>query len=153
MWASAFGVVNIMALLGWLALILVPRGRLIDSLVLYLGVTLLCLVYAVLLGLLLTGLVDGGGTGAGGAGFTSIEGIRAIFATDGGVVVGWTHYLAFDLFTGLWIAKDAQAKEISRIVQTPVLLLTLVAGPAGLLVWMLLREKSARLAARASGNR
>ena len=63
---------------------------------------------------------------------------------DGGVTAGWTHYLAFDLFVGLWIARDGDAKGISRLVQAPVLLATFMAGPLGLLVWLILREPAAQ---------
>lgn len=80
--------------------------------------------------------------------FGSIEGVRAIFASDAGVTIGWIHYLAFDLFVGLWIARDADAKGFSRFVQAPVLLATFLAGPLGLVVWLLLREKRARALGR-----
>ena len=66
--------------------------------------------------------------------------MRAIFGSDAGVTIGWTHYLAFDLFVGLWIARDADAKGISRYVQAPILLATLLAGPLGLGIWLALRE-------------
>jgi hypothetical protein len=81
------------------------------SVVLYLGVALLCLIYTVCFALFLSGSVDIGALPGGGEpGFGSIEAVRALFMSDGGVVIGWTHYLAFDLFTGLWIARDADAK-------------------------------------------
>jgi hypothetical protein len=64
--------------------------------------------------------------------------------SDGGMVLGWTHYLAFDLFVGLWIARDADAKGFSRLAQLPVLFLVLMAGPIGLLVWLIVRERRAR---------
>lgn len=150
MWTTIFGAVNLLALLCWAGLILAPRSRLLETAILYVGVGLLCLVYTVLLALFLTGAVDAGGRG--GTSFTTIEGVRAIFAGDGGVTVGWTHYLALDLFAGLWIAKDADAKGFSRLVQAPVLLLTFVAGPAGVLVWLLVRERRARAAARHPGK-
>src|ERR671912_2807260 len=79
----------------------------------------------------------------------SIAGLRALFMSDGGIVLGRTHYLAFDLFVGLWIARDADAKGFSRLVQLPILFLTLMAGPIGLLIWLLARERRARAAARA----
>ena len=56
--------------------------------------------------------------------------------SDGGIVIGWTHYLAFDLFVGLWIARDADDKGVGRLVQLPFLFLTLMAGPIGLLSWL-----------------
>ncbi len=94
----------------------------------------------------LIGLVSGlvPNTEGGGADFTSIEGVQAIFATRAGTTIGWTHYLAFDLFVGLWIARDGDAKNIGRLIQAPVLLATFLAGPLGLLVWLLLREPAAR---------
>lgn len=76
--------------------------------------------------------------------------MRAIFASDVGVVIGWTHYLAFDLFVGLWIARDADGKSISRYVQAPILLATLFAGPVGLGIWLLVREPAARRQGRFS---
>lgn len=148
MWEVIFGAVNIIALIGWMMLIFLPRSPLPLTAVLYLGVGLLCLVYTAGLVALLGGFADPGPGGLQ-TDFTSLEGIRAIFASDGGVAVGWTHYLAFDLFTGLWIARDADAKGFSRLVQAPVLLATLFAGPLGLLVWLTIRERRARLRGRA----
>ena len=79
---------------------------------------------------------------------SSIGGVRAFFASDGGVVIGWTHYLAFDLFTGLWIARDADNKGFSRVVQAPFLLVTLLVGPIGLFAWLMMRERRARATGR-----
>lgn len=149
MWAALFSVVNLLAIAGWLVLALMPRKPLAHSVILFLGVALLCLIYTVCLGLALTGSISLGETGAAGTpGFGSIEAVRAIFGSDGGVVIGWTHYLAFDLFTGLWIARDADAKGFSRIWQLPFLALTFLAGPVGLLAWLTVRERAARRTGR-----
>lgn len=145
-WNLLFGAVNIIALIGWILLIFLPRHPALLSAVLYLGVGLLCLVYAVCLIGVVSGLIPN--DGGGGADFTSIEGIRAIFASDGGVTIGWTHYLAFDLFVGLWIARDADAKHFSRLVQAPILFATLMAGLLGLLIWLTIRERRARAQGR-----
>lgn len=141
-WSAVFGAVNLLALVAWTALILLPRWPALLSAILYLGVGLLCAVYACGLIGVVSGLIPN--PGGGGMDFTTIAGIRAIFATDGGVTIGWTHYLAFDLFVGLWIARDADAKAISRFIQAPILLATFMAGPLGLGVWLLLREPAAR---------
>lgn len=141
-WDAVFGAVNLLALLGWAALIALPRWPALLAAVLYLGVGLLCLVYATGLIGVVSGLIPN--PGGGGADFSTIAGIRAIFATDAGVTIGWTHYLAFDLFVGLWIARDGDAKNISRLVQAPVLFATLMAGPLGLGLWLLIREPIAR---------
>jgi hypothetical protein len=141
-WGLVFNAVNIIAAVGWAALILLPRWPALLSAVLYLGVGLLCLIYATGLIGVLTGVIPN--PDGGGADFTTIAGVRAIFASDAGVVIGWTHYLAFDLFVGLWIVRDADAKGLSRWVQAPILLATFIAGPLGLLVWLLVREPAAR---------
>lgn len=141
-WEQLFNAVNLLAMVAWVALIFLPRWPALLAALLYLGVGLLCLVYAVCLIGVLSGLIqtDGGA----GASFTSIEGVRAIFGSDLGVTIGWTHYLAFDLFVGIWIARDANAKHIYRIAQAPILLLTFFAGPVGLLLWLIVREPAAR---------
>jgi hypothetical protein len=148
-WKLLFNIVNLLALVSWGALILLPRWPALLSGILYIGIGLLCLIYGVCLIGLVSGLLPAGGT-AGGADFTTIEGVRAIFSNDGGVTIGWTHYLAFDLFVGLWIARDGDAKRISRLVQAPILLATFMAGPLGLLIWLIIREPAARKQGRFS---
>jgi hypothetical protein len=152
LWTTLFGLTNAIAVGGWLVLLLAPRRPLANSFVMFAGVGLLCLIYTVMLALLLGRLVDPGAV-AGSTPFDpadySIEGLRRLFLSDAGIVVGWTHYLAFDLFAGLWIAREADRKNMSRWTQAPILLLTFLAGPAGLLLWLILRERGARRQARA----
>ena len=142
-WGFVFSAINIIAMIGWALLAFTPRGPKIHALVFYLGIGLLALIYSVGLISLVT---SEGGLDFGA--FGSIEGIRGLFGSDAGIVIGWTHYLAFDLFVGQWIAKDADHKKISRLVQLPILFLTLMAGPLGLFAWMIIREPAARRAAR-----
>ncbi len=142
-WDFVFSAVNMLALAAWVMLVFLPRWPALLSAVLFLGVGILCLVYSVSLIGVMGGFLPSGG-GEGGADFSSIEGVRAIFSSDGGVTIGWTHYLAFDLFAGLWIARDADAKGVSRFIQAPILFATLMAGPLGLGLWLMLREPAAR---------
>ena len=146
-WDAVFGATNFLAMVAWAGLILLPRKPLVMATALYAGVGILCLTYAVGLIGIVSGMIDPVGPNAG-LNFGSIESIRAIFASDGGVVVGWVHYLAFDLFVGIWIARDADAKGFSRLLQIPILLATLFAGPLGLGIWLLLREPAARRSGR-----
>lgn len=150
-WTALFGLTNAIALLGWAVLLFAPRKPLANSFVLFVGVGLLCLLYTIMFVIVVGRLADPGGPG-GSTPFDyrdySIGGLRNLFGTDAGVVIGWTHYLAFDLFAGLWIARDADRKGTSRLVQAPILLLTFLAGPIGLLLWLILRERGARRAAR-----
>ncbi len=152
MWQFMFSLTNAVVLIGWVLLAAFPRKALTFSAVLYLGVALLCLCYAAMMVALVGGWVDPR-TVPGAAAFDvadySIPGLRALFMSDGGIVLGWTHYLAFDLFTGLWIARDADAKGFSRVVQLPFLFATFMAGPIGLLGWLVVRERRSRAVGRA----
>lgn len=151
-WDALFSLTNIVALSGWALLAFVPRRPAVLSAVLYLGVGLLCAAYAAMFVALVTGSVDPGVASGTRQPFEyTIKGIRSLFAVDGGIVVGWTHYLAFDLFTGLWIARDADAKGFARIWQLPILFATFMAGPIGLLAWLIIREPAARRANRRAG--
>lgn len=137
-WSALFTLTNVISLVAWALLILGPRGPRTAAIILYFGVGLLCLAYAAMFATQLGTIL--------GSDFLSIGGVRALFANDGSVVLGWTHYLAFDLFIGQWIAKDGDNKGFSRAVQAPILLLTLLAGPIGLFIWLILRERRARRA-------
>ena len=142
-WDTVFSLANMYAIIAWIALALLPRWPALLAAILYAGVGLLCLTYAVGLIGMMSGLLDPGG-GTGGGNFSSIEGVRTLFSSDAGITVGWVHYLAFDLFVGLWIARDADSKGFGRVIQVPVLFFTLMAGPLGLLVWLAIREKRAQ---------
>ncbi|WP_435418203.1 ABA4-like family protein [Parerythrobacter aurantius] len=141
MWDTLFSVVNIVALIAWAMLLLLPRTELVLAAVLYLGVGLLCLVYAVCLAGILGGVFDPVGPSGSGMDFTTIAGVQSIFGSQGGTTVGWTHYLAFDLFVGIWIARDADQKGVGRAWQALFLVPTFLAGPVGLLIWLLVRER------------
>ena len=149
MWQTLFTLTNVVAVAAWVVLIGLPRRPFPLALVLYGGVALLCLAYAVMFAMLFGGLADpvrDAGAPLPDLSNYSVEGLKAFFRSEGGLVLGWTHYLAFDLFTGLWIARDADAKGFSRLVQAPFLFATFMVGPIGLLAWLLVRERRARSA-------
>ena len=153
-WDSLFSLTNAVAMLGWLALAILPRKPLTLSAVLYLGVGLLCLAYATLFVLSVGQWIDPvrvAGTAEPDLLDYSIAGLRPWFMSDGGIVIGWTHSLAFDLFVGLWIARDADAKGVGRLGQLPFLFVTLMAGPIGLLSWLLFREIRSRRLSQVDG--
>ena len=147
-WETLFALTNGWAMLGWAMLAFLPRHPFVRTFVMYLVVALLCAAYAAMFAALLSGGVDAGGGSAAPIDFTTLAGVQSLFDSEGGTVIGWTHYLAFDLFVGLWIAADADAKGVGRLWQIPILFLTLMAGPIGLLLWLILREPRARAQAR-----
>ena len=147
MWQALFSLTNVVAVAAWLMLLLAPRRPAPLALVLYLGVGLLCLAYVAMFVALFGGLADpvlDAGAPAPSLMDYSVAGLKGFFRSDGGLVLGWTHYLALDLFTGLWIARDGDAKGFSRLAQAPVLVATFLAGPLGLLIWLAIRERRAR---------
>jgi hypothetical protein len=147
-WQTVFELTNIVALGGWLLLAVAPRKPVILATVLYLGVGLLCAAYLAMAFGLAGGFVDPARGAPEPAFHYDVAGIRALLASDGGVTLAWTHFLAFDLFVGLWIARDADAKGFSRLVQLPFLFLTFIIGPFGLLIWLVVRERRARATQR-----
>lgn len=151
MWDGIFAATNLIAVAGWATLLLLPRRPALLAAVLYLGVGLLCLAYAAMLAGMVGGWLDPlrtPGTPEPDMADYSVGGLMNLFASPGAIVLGWTHYLAFDLFAGLWIARDADAKGFSRTAQAPVLLATFLVGPVGLGIWLLLRERRARAQGR-----
>jgi hypothetical protein len=73
------------------------------------------------------------------ASFTSFSAVEYFFHTPGAVLAAWIHYLAFDLFVGAWMVQDARRRRILHLAVIPCLMLTFVLGPAGLLIYFLLR--------------
>ena len=136
-WDLIFAITNNYALLMWLILAFAPRRSAILTGVFYGGVGLLAAAYAVIIIPLMTGLVDGGSVGV--PDFTTLAGVQQLLSSPGGATVGWIHYLAFDLFVGLWVARNADKYGFARWLQIPILLFILMLGPIGLLLYLLLR--------------
>jgi hypothetical protein len=120
-WEMIFGVANAWALLAWVVLALTPKREVVVPYVFFAGSVLLACLYAGLIIPLMAGCISDGGPA-------------------GRATIGWIHYLAFDLFVGIWIARNADQHKIARWLQVPILFFTLMAGPIGLLLYLLLRQ-------------
>lgn len=44
------------------------------------------------------------------------------------VLPAWVHYVAFDLWTGMWMARDAVARGVPQLLLIPCLFGTLMLG-------------------------
>lgn len=130
-----FSLINYSVMPAWALLILAPKWKVTDK-----------LVHSMFYPLLLGGVYIAGmilaymGHGAEGGGFTSIEGVRTLFSADVGMVIGWTHFLVFDLFVGAWEARDARRRGFNHWLLVPCLLLTFMLGPIGLFLYLGLRK-------------
>ncbi len=133
--ALLYYVLHLPVIPAWLLLILAPGARATRAYV-HSGVVpvMLGAVYAVLL---FCGAVLG--FSAEGAGMGSLEGVTALFSHPVGVLTGWAHFIVFDLFVGAWIARDAARLGMGHSASVPILILTLVFGPLGLVAHILRR--------------
>lgn len=126
-----FKFANSLALLGWIALIAFGWTRRVSGAI---TAVALPLVFAALYTLVL--VAHAGETGGN---FNSLPGVAALFSNHWFLLAGWVHYLAFDLFVGSWEARDAVAQGIPHWAVIPCLILTFLFGPAGLLLYFVLR--------------
>ena len=124
---------NIIVLPGWLLLAFLPRWKWTLGIV--------CTgVIPFILGLVYVGLfISQLGSTPEGGGFGSLNGITTLFSNPYVLAAGWIHYLAFDLFVGSWEAFDSQKVGVSHWLVLPCLILTLMLGPTGLALYLIIR--------------
>jgi hypothetical protein len=122
-----FSVDNVVTMVAWLLLILLPKARWTSTVAPILLPSLLAVVYVVLLAVALPW---------GEGGFSSLAAVKTLFANPWALLAGWVHYLAFDLFIGGWEVRDAQSRGIPHLLIVPALLLTFLFGPAGLILYL-----------------
>jgi hypothetical protein len=79
-----------------------------------------------------------------GGGFSSLSSVALLFQNRDLLLAGWVHYLAFDLLVGSWEVRDAQRIGIRHYLVVPCLVLTFLFGPAGWLLYLLLRSVATR---------
>jgi hypothetical protein len=69
-----------------------------------------------------------------------LAGMAGLLGSPAGATIAWLHFLAFDLFVGRWIYLDSRERGISAWLMAPVLYLTLMLGPGGFLLYLLVRR-------------
>jgi Domain of unknown function (DUF4281) len=124
------------ALFGWAALALAPVRR--DTCIAFARGVALVLAVAYLAQLAFNLVEVPGGS------FWTIGGIATLFSAPENAMLGWTHYLAFDLFIGSWEAEDAVVSGVPHWALVLCLIGTLMVGPIGLLVYFIIRTISRR---------
>jgi hypothetical protein len=126
-----FSLCNSFALLGWLILVFLGRMRWAARLAT--GVIMPLIIANLYIYLIGSHFRETQG------GFGSLSQVAMLFSNEWLLLAGWIHYLAFDLFIGSWEVRDAQALGISHLIVIPCLVLTFFFGPAGLLLYFLVR--------------
>jgi hypothetical protein len=128
---QVFFIANLIAVAGWLLLIVAGRTRWVSSLVT--GIVL-PLLFALLYSFLVAAH-----WGEKTGGFGTLAQVRTLFSNDWLLLAGWVHYLAFDLFIGSWQVRDARKHGIPHLLLVPGLILTFMFGPIGLLLYCIVR--------------
>lgn len=128
---SVFSLASTIALISWVLLFIFFPKELVYKILFSCIIILLALVYVCYI---IPGIVN-----SPDGGFGSIAEVRSLFASDKALVAGWIHYLAFDLFVGMWITFDSRKQGINRWIILPCLIGTFVAGPFGLLLYFVIR--------------
>lgn len=128
---TLFSAANMVALVGWLLLLVVPRNRMATTVAGTVIPLLLAAVYLVVLAM---------NWGNARGSFSTLHGVAELFANPWLLLAGWVHYLAFDLFVGTWETRDAMAHGVPRWLLVPSLLLTFMFGPVGFLAYSATRR-------------
>ena len=129
-----FQATNTLALAAWIALVLAPARR--DVSAVLCGIVVPAMLAAAYLGVIGWKLAT---LGPPATDVTTIAGLREVFTDDWVFAAAWTHYLAFDMVVGGWIARDAVRLGLPWPLRTTALVLTFLAGPIGFLVHVLAR--------------
>ena len=72
-------------------------------------------------------------------GFGSLAEVSLLFSAPAVLLTGWVHFLAFDLFVGAWMCRVARRERIAFYRVLLCLPVTFLFGPAGYLLFSLLR--------------
>ena len=127
-----FSLLNAIALVAWLLIAAFPRRPLVVQTIA--GTVIPAFFAAAYIAMIASAW--GGSEGS----FSSLQGVGALFSNPWLLLAGWTHYLAFDLLVGVWEVRDSSSRGIPHVIVLPCLLLTFLFGPAGWLLYLVLRR-------------
>jgi hypothetical protein len=125
-----FPIANSVALVAWIMLAALPRPGVTKMITTKVVPSLLAVVYTAI-------AVSVFWRTAGG--FSTLSGVGMLFSNPWMLLAGWLHYLAFDLLVGSWEIQDARERGIPHWTVVPCLALTFFFGPAGWLMYTILR--------------
>ena len=107
---GVFSACNLLAMVGWMLLLTVPRRRTAMAIA---GTAIPLTLAAIYLVLIVSHVRESSG------GFSSLDAVAQLFANHWLLLAGWVHYLAFDLFIGAWETRDAMARRVPRLLLGP----------------------------------
>ncbi|MCK7623093.1 ABA4-like family protein [Streptomyces sp. RS10V-4] len=80
-----------------------------------------------------------------------LAGFQELLALGGGAGAIWAQLIAWDLFLGQWMYREARALGIHPLVMAPLLVLTILLSPISVLLFLALRG-AVRLRVRRTGT-
>lgn len=129
-----FTLITVLPLPIWLSMMLFPKTRFTEKMVLsywpFIGAGALHAL------LLLAALAIGDVSLE-----LSFNALRSSFSSPWGIALVWLHLLALNLFAGVWIFRDAKYWGIKPL---PFLLPMLLVGPAGLAAYLYMRQRRSK---------
>jgi hypothetical protein len=130
--SEVFSIVNLMAMLMWLPMIILPNWKVTRLLIDYKVIPVaLSIVYVIYISI---SLRDGGGMD-----FGSLASVMELFTSENAVLAGWVHYLVFDLLVGMWILDQNKELGIHHLLIIPCLLASFMMGPVGFLLFTIIK--------------
>jgi hypothetical protein len=147
-YGTYYSVINYLVMPAWLLLAFLPQHAVTQKLV-HSG------IYPVIFGLFYLVLwvrALAFGESAEGGGFATLDTIMVAFSHPNVSLMGWAHYLVFDLFVGAWIGRDSAARGVNHFFVVPCLIFAFLAGPIGLLLYLVLRQVTGKGSVMALGN-
>lgn len=131
---TLFSLSNLLVMPFWLLMIFLPHWKWTKRLMGSLWVVVpAALLYAVLivpqLATALPSLMN-----------PTLTAIASLLGQPEGATIAWVHFLAFDLFVGRWAYLDSRNANITAWLVSPALLIILMVGPLGLLVYLGIRQ-------------
>lgn len=134
-WNTAYQIINLLVLPAWALLVFAPKAALTRTLV-------HSALWPLVMGAIYIGFLGAAlffGQSDPDMGFSSLTEIQALFKHPNGALTGWTHYLAFDLFVGAWIGRDALRNSVPHLLTVPCIIFSWLLGPIGLFLYILVR--------------
>ncbi len=129
---EVFSIAGMITMPMWILMILLPKWKVTRFLIDFKVIpVLLSLVYVIYIfqAIQIGGWMD----------FGSLASVMALFTEENAVLAGWVHYLAFDLFIGMWMLDQNKKLGIHQIIMAPCLFATFMLGPVGFLLFMIIR--------------
>jgi hypothetical protein len=127
-----FTAFNVAVIPFWLLLIFAPEWIWTDRIVHSIALPIAIAIWALSLGVSSPAAPDG-------ASMTTLPNVMLLIGSAHGTLIVWTMHMCWDLLAGAWLSRDARRLKIHHAWVVVALLVTLMGGIAGLLLYIVIR--------------